>query len=880
MKKEGALLVFIVLIASLALVSSYQINVTNVSLKQNYSLGETLSGEFFLRLRDINPEYDLKTNLGHSISLKDFLKNNSKALDCESFNCVDRYATNSSGYNSGVLRREVTYGFKLIGSERIDSISNIKFNLTLNFPEQNQIPVSLQFFEYATPWTYQEPSENYTRYTSYGCFNPLSSSEPSVVLGEDQICERIVDMPSTKRALLGINYTLNLGDQGTPTVYMSLHKIGNSAYDSECNFTAVTDNSCIVNYEEAIPSGDYYVCARKGQHGDLIKLYTQQNAVSCGSTPRGSASSLDYSVLIRLPTYRAESNKVVEIDLENLESGQNILGGASNYLNKYYQKNCSSGCVLPLFMSGIANQVIISNIGFNYMMGNNEMQENKIYNITKIQTTANFEGIVNLEKAGFLVDFVEEKNLSVYLSKGGTRIQLFNGSVRVSSGTMVIKYISPINLPAGVPTIISADVFSATPISSYQWVFGDGTTSTTNTNSVIKTYNNISTFGLTLKVTDNSGNMISKNFTINSITPRNYLNKTIEQKSEDLDSFRGDVELLSIPLKDKIKQRLNLDGIQTSIDSISSQMRTSTTDQQFLDLAISLGEIDVPQKIWVEESITDSFITNPSDIDLTVLSAIAKKKLTDTKYKELISSWEISNVIGTKEKIVVALVDSKGVKKTFAIVYDISVKTEESETNLIIQGASGFESTTSFQEAGTAKTVSLNAGEEKKIQIISFESNPAIIYVSPDPKSIDVVKGISPCNNNMVCEKSLGEDYKNCRSDCRPWPRIIWMLIVVTILAIIAYTFVQIQFKKNYERHLFKSDRELQNLIESIRNSQENKVPEKEIIDKLIKTGWSREQVMYALKKSRGEKTRPYELIPIDRIINSFNKKQNKSEKK
>lgn len=84
--------------------------------------------------------------------------------------------------------------------------------------------------------------------------------------------------------------------------------------------------------------------------------------------------------------------------------------------------------------------------------------------------------------------------------------------------------------------------------------------------------------------------------------------------------------------------------------------------------------------------------------------------------------------------------------------------------------------------------------------------------------------------------------------------------------------------KKKYELHLFKSEQELQNLIESIKNSRDNNISYNEITDKLIKHGWSKEQINYAIKKSRGEKTRPYELIPMDRILDSFKKKK-KNEK-
>jgi hypothetical protein len=78
---------------------------------------------------------------------------------------------------------------------------------------------------------------------------------------------------------------------------------------------------------------------------------------------------------------------------------------------------------------------------------------------------------------------------------------------------------------------------------------------------------------------------------------------------------------------------------------------------------------------------------------------------------------------------------------------------------------------------------------------------------------------------------------------------------------------------------LFKSNQELHNLVESIKNSKESNFSEKEVTDKLIKNGWSKEQIVYALKKSKHEKTRPYEIIPIEKIKDWLEKKDEKHNK-
>jgi len=867
MRKKGEFLVLILLsFISLAFVSSIEINTSNVSIKENYTLGETLSGNFILRVSDIDPNYLLKTNLGHSIPLKDFLRNNSKQLDCESYNCQSSYS-NSSGQISSMAFPISPAQKRIIGSRvgvsGFGQISKINLRLTLNISEGNSTPLMISLFEGAFNWSYQNFTENYNRLTSYGCYIPSQPPTGMALLASSKLCQKIENMPPTNKVLLGMNYTFG-GGRGNPTINMSLHKEGQSDSIGECMFTTERNSSCIANLKSLSTIGDYFVCAEKTSEGKEVRVLMQDsNNKKCGSnSPSLSANPPgDYALFVKLPTYQA-INGNIQIEIGNIGSVSEI------YFRRKYSGGCSVGCFAPIQFSGITQDIEINSLeSYVSFLGSTQIMSS-FYNLTSFPAKGNFNGIVELSKADFKTESAGNKNLTVFLElENHQKTNLFTKTIRVASIPITIRNIFPSTIPAGVPSLIIANVFSSSPIISYQWIFGDGTTETTTENRVLKMYNNLTTYNLTLKVTNNLSESITKSVGITSINPRDYLNISIARKNTDLINLRNQIDLLDVPFKDKIKQALNLNELQSALNSIDAE-RTTTTggDEVFLRLALRIQELEIPQSIFIEEKRKDILIANPSDIDLTQISALVGKTISDNEYRSQIVNWQVANIDGDKEQIKISILEG-GIKKTFAFVYKIRAKVSE-RSFLVIQDVTDIDSSIALQQTDKSKTFELTADQEKRVELLYFGTLPLVIYISPEPGRIEIVGEVSPCNFNKICEAS--EDYKNCRSDCKPWSIMIALMIVLFILFISAYIFMQVYFKKRYELNLFKSEQDLTNLIESINNSKENKLSERETTEKLIKNGWSKEQVLYAIKKSKGKRTRPYEIIPMDRILNAF----------
>jgi len=59
----------------------------------------------------------------------------------------------------------------------------------------------------------------------------------------------------------------------------------------------------------------------------------------------------------------------------------------------------------------------------------------------------------------------------------------------------------------------------------------------------------------------------------------------------------------------------------------------------------------------------------------------------------------------------------------------------------------------------------------------------------------------------------------------------------------------------------------LYNLLMFISNARARGLTDKQIVKKLQEQGWSNERIVYVMKKSRGQKTGMYEIIPIEKIF-------------
>ena len=150
------------------------------------------------------------------------------------------------------------------------------------------------------------------------------------------------------------------------------------------------------------------------------------------------------------------------------------------------------------------------------------------------------------------------------------------------------------------------------------------------------------------------------------------------------------------------------------------------------------------------------------------------------------------------------------------------------ETNYLESKVSGYTSI-DLDTAGS-DSISFSTTNE-----VSFENLP--IFISPGLSYLEL--GATPTE---VEEKGLG----------------VMMIILIIVLVLLfgggVYLGLKIWYKKKYEKHLFKNQNNLYNLIVYIENSKKRGLSEDTIRGNLQKSSWTSEQINYVLKRHAGKK--------------------------
>lgn len=853
----------------------YTYGIANLSMKTVYTYGQPISGSFNLYLRNAPVDLLLTSGLG-KITLREFLKNNSKALACESYGCTDNLVVSDSGETSKSISANnlsQTFGLVFTGNSVSFPSSSASVVIATNLPESNDIPLSITFGNSYT-WKYEEPSTNYNnlRNLSYGCFNNSLSSNSynPVFVGSTAYCQKI-HLSSSKAYFLGVNLTAGSG-AGVSDFSMSLRNYYSQSPLLSCNFSKPSSavNGCFVNRTDSLPEGDYFVCINTFNSGSSnYTLKTETQGATCGYYGTSNTNSTnDYSIYVKTPKYAAVNGNV------NLSSsfGSQVVSAVNNFVVQRYSSACSSGCVVPVVVNAPLASVSLSNINIPYSSNAGEVSSNKLFSVSNRVLRVNFSDVVNLDVLNWKLSTYGKYNLSTYLERTGKE-KLFNQTLQMSE-LPVIEAIYPSNPPAGVEVILYADVKAQGNSSKYIWNFGDNSSVVvTSTPYVLHTYSNISTYYLNLTfgegIYSNSGV-----FNITSVSPKDYLNISFESKRAKLLKASSDLNGLPSLYKDYVSRQVNLDQYQNTLNNLDKQRAAAYSSDDYLVIAKAISQLIVPWSIRVTESTSGPMLGNYNSFDPSLVTEIAPFTETNfNPYKSAIFSWQISNIQSTLKVNKLKLLMENNQFTDLITSYDLQITSDSSEESyLIIQESQDrlhFSSTVNTRSLrNNATGIILAPKQSLNLQFFVNGSEDLVMFVSPKLGSLVISQSVDKtCNANKVCEKSSGENYKICPSDCKPIGPTIFWIVFLLILALIVYTLLQIWYKVNYEKYLFKNRAELFNLVMFINNARLNGSSNKDIETTLLGKGWSREQIQYAIRKSEGKNPGMFEIVPVDRVI-------------
>jgi PKD repeat protein len=879
MKKSVMLIIVLLSFFSAFVSAEIQVKVNDSLVNTDYTIGSPLSGQIYLDLKNVPAKATITSNLGGSMSLRDFLKENSQPLSCESFNCSSSYSASSgSTTRSFSYPSEDIFGFQISEKKNVQ-IKSIRLNLTSNFQLSDDLPIELLFFE-NSEWRFDEASGNFDRFESFGCFDPAATVSGVATISTTKYCERVSNLPSSKTYKLGAT----LSGSGSTKMFMSIK--GNSFNEKTCEFDASNARDCLINLEESLPAGEYLICINAEDDRRLYSFNFEKQSPTCGNYNNEDVE-FDYPLFVRAPKY-ASSNVLNNEGIDNQVFDNMISSLNENYLkSKYPSGDCSisGGCVFPVEISrGVPQTIQVSNVQVYYSATGGEFTENKVYSLSSVPLLVNINKTLDLEKLGFVLN--SSGNKTLILSIDGVKI--FEKKINVVSAP-IINSVSPLNPLAGVPTEFTLDASSNLNITNYKWSFGDGTIVDTQTNKVSHTFKNNSIYTLQVFVTDSNEITASKNFTLVAGNPSEIIGVLISAKKSKLERVSNLLGGYPSWQSDTLKKLLKLQESMEMIKAMEQKKNTIFSDEEYVKLALELNSFVVPQEVYIISEESSPFLVNEEDIDPTFISELSFDSEDEdvSGYKKGISQWERENIQGliVEKKIGVLMED--GTQKFLANFFRVDADSLASEESYFILNKDFSQFITNGQfDFKNGQAFSYLVFEPKSTNSFEFiyaSQDKLKIYVSPDTKYLPYEAPLGACNFNLVCEPnklnpSLGENYKNCRSDCKPVGKTVYWILIILLFFLGAYTALEIWYKRRYETKLFVDRAQLFNIVNYIDSMRNRNVPEGTIRMKLAEQGWDNEQINYAVKKSKGQNTGMYELIPVDKLLYLLRDKKSKSE--
>ena len=879
MKKE-AMLLLVAMIVLFPLVEA-SFNVSNYNIETTYGPKQNIVGEIEISFSNEPSDslIDASSDFSGSISLVDFLDANGASYDCFPEDCEDDYSAanpkDSKSFSLGLNEKKIL-GLKLSGN--IKEVSSLSFDVSVNSPPSCKNPLEIDILDDDdTEWSSDVIGNNFACEVGggTGCFNKNESLK-DVSIGETPFCEKI-SIPASEKFKLGAWVKKGTTKWYNGLLVMTLYDLDTTELIScELPEPTASEISCDVEYKNE-KEQEYYVCINADEITDYIIKTENKNSCGFYAFPGEETEYNDYYITAKGARYENVGSFTYNED-KYLE--QTDLKGLADYIDSYldwrYDKNCTGGCIIPLMFKSYANlNINVSNLNLRYSTGAGPIAtpETKIYDIEKIpyKISSDFQ-VLDLEKTGIKTPSkYDEHDLMLYLD--GEELLEEDEKIEVKK-VPIIAGVFPNMVPAGYPTKFSA--VTKTPsgknITEYKWAFGDETNETekTATNFVTYAYADIREYSLTLEVKDEAGFSAKRTFTIYAENPKKIVNLTITKYKKNLENIT--LQLTSMPdwYEKEVLKIIDVELLKEEIKAIERDYGLASTSDEYVKIMAELLEIEVPYSIkeinlGALPFFVDVDMINPEYFDELGAGSL---NASEEEMQIEIAGWTQDVLDVTLNfKYISAYYDDR--IENLLSVFDLKINSEKQlgELYVVIEEIDivfGRDyKTKEFSDGfstGIILTNVLKDNVEFAVPFIDVED--IVIYLSPGFSELGIV-GIKPCDFDGICEEDEDENTENCRSDCKPYGTASVLFIVLLLLAIISYILLQWWYKTKYERHLFKNRNDLYNIVNFIKNAENQGMNDSDIRNRLKKAGWNGEQVSYAFKKIRGQAIMAFDFLKL-----------------
>jgi PKD repeat protein len=712
-------------------------------------------------------------------------------------------------------------------------------------------------------WAYLEPSELCSTLHPSDCYDD-SIAIKDLDVATTPYCQKIF-LPLSGRFKLATLVKKNKGG-GDLAAFIYNKKNGEQI---ECDLpepsgTSYIEESCIVDlnvFDDNIQ--DYYVCIKDNIMDNAYTIKSENSQPVCGYSGMPDLvknASADFALFVQ-PAAVMPLNNIIEFNEQEFSkfNAISISDYIQDYINNKYGNDCIQGCMIPIAITS-ANSITVKDLSLSYCAQGLCTTEQNFFELEKGYATISMNNTqLDLRVANFSVD-----------GYGTQKFQLFVGTEKIGEEEIVvekvpvIKNLVVINAQAGAETEFFAEAYSLknNSIVSYEWQFGDGGSETTNVNFVNHTYSNVGKFNVVVKATDSGGLKGSRSFLIMIGSPKEILNKTLEEKKIILELIKGEIGKEGW-YKAILEKQLKMKDYEALLDEYENQFRLATADSDYVSLITKVEKVILPKLIYDSEFTNDM----PVATDVDVIRPELVESLNGGTYdaalaietKNAIWSWQYKNLAISANSRVIGMIDENDKRENIATIVTMKLKPLAALKEAYLVVLASYDDAIFAADYGQEKTVdsigfvlsnltteqSISLALPGKIDIANLN-----LFASPYLAELEISEQVT-CNNNGICEKQLGENWRNCREDCKPVGLAVFLVIIALALMFSLYLILQKWYKTKYEKYLFKAG-DLHNLILFATNSLRKGEEEKDIKEKLKKAGWSSEQVDYVFKKIKG----------------------------
>ncbi|MEK6913610.1 MAG: PKD domain-containing protein, partial [Nanoarchaeota archaeon] len=442
-------------------------------------------------------------------------------------------------------------------------------------------------------------------------------------------------------------------------------------------------------------------------------------------------------------------------------------------------------------------------------------------------------------------------NYTFSLLLGDTKI--FSQKIAVEKGP-IIKEVSPTNTAITYPTNFKVTIIGGYDnITSYSWDFGDGTKQNATTNTIEHAYDTLGIYELKVIVTDLKGRNSFKKINVEVKSASEMVPTLFIKLKENFNNINAQMisKNFSKFEQKSINSSLGLDEMNAFFAIIETNISKANTEVQFEEILGQIIELNLPESL--EKTVSGNklvFYSKGDNIDLATLKEIGGGDYSlgnEEDYKNAVIAWEMANV---KTNLTFSEISAvfEGYTIPFLKTFEMDIKNTNDVSYLVIKNMENLIFLEDYNEQVVGDYVYIQLNDSKETISFSatdenFDFANLPVFISPSIKELVIIEGenISPFEEGKMVLTN---------------PGLFFTLVAIVIIsALIIWIMLQIWYVKRYEDYLFKNKNNLYNVVNYIDASKKNGLNEKEIAVKLRKSGWSSEQLQYALKKYNGKKT-------------------------